>query len=414
MHLTTPSPLSLLAIFLTFIACADNPTSETAFRSNERPLVNVATAPKGHAGDKPFDGVLVRFPEFFPDGVKHAIPLDEIFHGANKDGIPALTNPQTIPAVAADYLNDTDLVLGIAQNGESRAYPLRILNFHEIVNDTLGGRPIVVTFCPLCGTGIGFDPIVDGAVIEFGVSGLLYNNDLLMYDRGTQTPSLWVQAIGEAVVGPQTGALLDLLPITQAEWGEWKTAHPDTTVLSPATGFKYDYESNPYTGYESTDWVLIPLAGGENRRISRKTKVLGLCVNGVKKAYVLDELRSKQVVNDEVAGVPIVLIASAISDSVRVYERENRRFFGRKGEGTSPLQLVEIGTNDVWELKEDSLVHPKIGDSLARIPNAFVSFWFAWFQFHPDTLFYEAPVGDGTSVGVHPSAGFFTTWGEIK
>ena len=168
--------------------------------------------------DQPAQSLLVFFPEFFPDGVKHSLPLNEILPGDPlKDGIPALTNPTTVPANAADYLNDTDLVLGITINGESRAYPLRILNWHEIANDMLGGKPLAVTFCPLCGTGIALDPVVDGEAIEFGVSGLLHNSDLLMYDRGTDTPSLWAQAPGKAVVGPRTGTLLDLLPITQAQ-----------------------------------------------------------------------------------------------------------------------------------------------------------------------------------------------------
>ena len=121
----------------------------------------------------------------------HSIPLNEIFHGRSlKDRILALTDPRTIPASSAACLRDTDIVLGMTINDESRAYPLRIMNWHEIVNDTLGEQPVLVTFCPLCGTGIAFDPVVDGKISKFGVSSLLHNNDLLMCDRGTDTPSL--------------------------------------------------------------------------------------------------------------------------------------------------------------------------------------------------------------------------------
>jgi hypothetical protein len=345
--------------------------------------------------DQPGQSLLAFFPEFFPDGVKHSLPLSEIFPGGPlKDGIPALTNPTTVAASAADYLNDTDLVLGITINGESRAYPLRILNWHEIANDTLGGKPLAVTFCPLCGTGIAFDPVVDGEAIEFGVSGLLHNSDLLMYDRGTDTPSLWAQALGEAVVGPRTSTLLDLLPITQAQWGEWKAIHPNTTVLSIETGHDKNYNANPYPGYEESPDVQTSL--------NQKTKVLGVRLGNASKAYVLADLRRTQLLNDDVAGVPVVLIASPDSDSVRVYERKTHQFEG------SVEKVVEIGTNEVWEISEESLFNPKTGDALARLPEVFVSFWFAWFSFYPDTVFYEAPLM------VNPATQRLTTWAEIK
>ena len=150
--------LSIFALIMA-MGCADNPTGEPDADTTESTFLNadtqVAMAPQQPAGDQPSARLLAFSPEFFPDGVEHSIPLDEIFHGGpRKDGIPALTNPKTIPAEAADYLRDIDIVLGMTINGESRAYPLRILNWHEITNDTLGGRRIVVTFCPLCGTGI--------------------------------------------------------------------------------------------------------------------------------------------------------------------------------------------------------------------------------------------------------------------
>ena len=333
----------------------------------------------------------------------HSIPLNEVFHGGSlKDGIPALTDPRTIPASSAAYLRDTDIVLGMTINGESRAYPLRIMNWHEIVNDTLGGQPILVTFCPLCGTGIAFDPVVDGKIAKFGVSSLLHNNDLLMCDRGTDTPSLWQQALGEAVVGPKTGTQLDLLPVTQAQWGKWKAAHPDTTVLSTATGFNRDYNFNPYAGYEWDPGLLFLRGGAENERLGRKTKVLGVRLRDTNKAYVLDELRQTQVVNDKVAGMSIVLIASPNSDAVRVYERKNHQFEGEFE------KVVEVGTNSAWEISEKSLVNPKTGDSLERIPEVFVSFWFAWASFYPDTLVYDG------AFNVNPDARLFTTWGTIK
>ena len=231
---------------------------------------------------------------------------------------------------------------------------------------------------------------------------MLYNNDLLMYNRNTDTPSLWAQALGEAVVGPKTGTLLDLLPVTQTQWGEWKAAHPDTTVLSTATGYNRDYNFNPYAGYDRDPGLLFPLNGKEDARLNRKTKVLGVRVGNTSKAYVLEDFRRTQVVNDEVGGVPIVLIASPNSDTVRVYERKTYQFEG------NVERVVEIGTNDVWTISEDALSNPKTGDFLKRIPTAFVSFWFAWFSFYPDTIVYEGPVN------VDADAKLLTTWGAIK
>ena len=388
----------------TVLGCSDNPTSDSGpdivHISSDTP---VAMAPQQNAEDKPSARLLSFFPEFFPDDVPHSIPLNEIFHGGPpKDGIPALTDPRTIAAAAADYLQDTDTVLGMSINGESRAYPLRIMNWHEIVNDTLGGRRILVTFCPLCGTGIAFDPVIDGTRIEFGVSGMLHNNDLLMYDRGTDTPSLWQQALGEAVVGPKTGTLLDLLPVVQTTWGDWKNAHPDTTVLSTATGFNRNYNFDPYAGYDETGNLLFPLFGEEDGRLSRKTRVLGVRMGDTSKAYVLEELRAAEVVNDTVAGTPIVLIANPASDSVRVYERLDRQFTG------SHNRVVDAERQDVWQVTEETLTNEKTGESLERVSDAFISFWFAWFSFYPDTLVFDGPVA------VKPDERQLTTWGDLK
>ncbi|MDA1190441.1 MAG: DUF3179 domain-containing protein, partial [Candidatus Poribacteria bacterium] len=219
--------------------------------------------------------VRAQFPEFFPDGVNHTIPLGDIAHGGPpKDGIPALTDPKVIPLAAADYLDDDDVVLGVSLNGETRAYPLKILNWHEIVNDELGGKRIAVTYCPLCGTGIVLDANVQGRSLEFGVSGLLHNSDLLMYDRDTETPSLWQQALGRAVVGPRTGVRLDILPVAHTRWDKWKSAHPDSTVLSANTGYGRNYARDPYDGYADDDRLFFGVIG-ERRDLPRKTWVYG-------------------------------------------------------------------------------------------------------------------------------------------
>ena len=317
---------------------------------------------------KPSAKVLERYGIFFPNGVKHSIPLNEIHDGGpGIDGIAALTEPRFIPAGTADYMEDNDQVLGITRDGESRAYPLRILVSHEIVNDTLGDSPVLVTFCPECGTGIAFDPTVDGKATEFGVSGTLYKRNLLMYDRGSDTPSLWLQASGEVVVGQKAGISLDRVPTTQAPWSEWKVAHPNTTVLSKATGHDYSYIPYP----DILDFL--------------PRQILGVIVGDGQKAYFFDDLRQVHVINDTIAGVPVVLIASPDSDAVRVYKRKNYQF-----EGTFE-QVRDSRNQTVWEISEEMLSNPKTGDSLGRVPDVFVSNAGAWARLFPDTLIYQKP-----------------------
>jgi len=172
------------------------------------------------------------------DTSRHSIPVDEIFSGGpKKDGIPALSQPEFVAANKADiFMKDDDRVLGLARNGQVKAYPVKILNWHEIVNDTIGKQGVVVTFCPLCGTGMVFDGKINGKNLTFGVSGLLYQSDMLLYDRATD--SLWSQIKGEAVTGPLMGARLKLLSSTQTTWAQWKKNHPETLVLSQKTGYK--------------------------------------------------------------------------------------------------------------------------------------------------------------------------------
>ncbi|HSG05403.1 MAG TPA: DUF3179 domain-containing protein, partial [Nitrospiria bacterium] len=179
---------------------------------------------------------------------RSSIPKEDILPGGPpKDGIPALDNPKFLKAGKAALLNSGDRVLGFSGKGEAKAYPIKILNWHEVVNDTVGGKPVVITYCPLCGTGMAFDPVVKGEHFTFGVSGLLYQSDVLMYDR--QTDSLWSQILQEAVTGKMMGTRLTLLPLIHTTWEEWRKEHPNTLVLSTDTGYSRNYRRDPYEGY---------------------------------------------------------------------------------------------------------------------------------------------------------------------
>ncbi|MCH8073344.1 MAG: DUF3179 domain-containing protein [Proteobacteria bacterium] len=275
------------------------------------------------------------------------VPPHEILNGGpGRDGIRSLDYPAFISANEATYLKSRDRVLGIELNGVARAYPIRILNYHEIVNDAFGGHAIVVTFCPLCNSGIAFNAEVDGTRLEFGVSGLLYNSDVLLYDR--QTGSLWSQIEKTAITGTMKGTRLDALPMAHTTWRDWVARHPETEVLSDQTGFRRNYKVSPYPDYARNSALYFPVTA-QNSKYRRKSLVLGLEIDGQFKAYPFSELRkSPREFLDEFQGQ---------SFAVR-YDKKNK---------TASI-VGEDG--DEWP--------------------TLISFWFAWYAFHPETEIYTA------------------------
>lgn len=278
---------------------------------------------------------------------KHSVPLEQIVPGGpGKDGIPAILKPVFISAQEAAFrkffpLKEEDRVLGLSWGGEAKAYPIKILNWHEIVNDTIGGKPVVVTYCPLCGTGIGFEALVQGRSLTFGVSGLLYQSDLVMYDH--QTQSLWSQIATQAIAGPLTGAKLAPIFLEHTTWDEWRRAHPNTVVLSTKTGHFRDYDRDPYLGYAQRAELMFGTTHYDPR-YHPKEWVLGIEVEGVFKAYPFAELKKVQ---------------GPLTDQVN----------GRK---------VHIHFNP---RAQSASVTDAAGKPLPSV----MAFWFAWSAFHPDT-----------------------------
>lgn len=193
------------------------------------------------------------------DITKALVPENEIFSGGPpRDGIPALTSPKFVHVSKATFLEPKDTIIGINIEGKAKAYPIKILNWHEIVNDKAGQLSFVVTYCPLCGTGMVFDAQVKGKRQIFGVSGLLYNNDVLLYDK--ETGSLWSQLKMQAITGSFKGTRLKLLPAVHTTWEDWKKRYPQTLVLSKETGYQRDYHRNPYEGYDKSKGIFFPLS----------------------------------------------------------------------------------------------------------------------------------------------------------
>ena len=320
-----------------------------------------------------------RFRRFVHADVPYAIRLEEIaWGGVRVDGIPALEHPELISAGDARYLNANDPVFGIEINGDARAYPLRIVNWHEMVNDTVGGVPVSLAYCTLCGAGILFDGRVDGRdqPFTFGSSGLLYRSNKLMYDR--QTDSLWNQFTGRPVVGPLTGSGIELrvLPVTLTTWTQWRQRHPGTRVLSLDTGFRRDYGSGvAYHDYFASPDLMFP-ALVKDGRLSQKDLIFGVRAPGGVKAWPLADFAGGTVINDRVGLIDVVLVGDPQGRGARAYRSDGRRFV----RGATPEELTSGDAR--WRVTEDALLGPQ-GENLPRLPGH-VAYWFAWSGYFED------------------------------
>jgi hypothetical protein len=319
--------------------------------------------------DPAFDGFLK--PKYLArDRTK--IRLEEItWGGVAKDGIPSLDNPQMIGAGEAEYLRDDDLVFGISINGDVRAYPLRVMGWHEMFNDVIGGVPVALAYCTLCGSGILFETKVKGRAkpFVFGSSGFLYRSNKLMFDR--ETLSLWNQFTGRPVVGPLADSTITLeqRPVVIATWKDWRTANPGTTVLSLNTGHRRDYGSGVvYSAYFASKDLMFPTNVDQSQQ-RQKDYVFGLRLFGGAKAWPLTAFSKTPVINDSLAGQPVVLVGDPDGRSVRAYERGAEVFSGA-GKALRGADGAE------WAVTEEALVAPD-GRSLARLAGQ-ISYWFAW------------------------------------
>ncbi len=200
---------------------------------------------------------------FDTDFSKVSIDLDLLLSGGvGKDGIPALDNPEFEPIAQSTITKDT-LGIYIEVNGEQKFYPYNILVWHEIINDEIGGQKVAITFCPLCGSAVAYNPVVDGEVLEFGVSGLLYESNLVMYDRRSE--SFWRQALGEAVVGEYLGTKLEILPFQLLTLEKTLEKHPDTLIMTTNTGFSRNYDRTPYGNYNENEEIYFPVTNRDAR-----------------------------------------------------------------------------------------------------------------------------------------------------
>jgi hypothetical protein len=335
------------------------------------------------------------------DWTRHTVPYDEIISGGPpRDGIPAIDAPRFVSTEeASQWLGAREPVIALEVAGEARAYPLQILIWHEIVNDVIADTPVAVTFCPLCNAAVVFDRRLGERVLDFGVSGLLRNSDLIMYDR--QTESLWQQFTGEGIVGELAGEWLTWLPASIVSFEDFTAGYPQGQVLSRETGYNRAYGRNPYTGYDDIDQSPFLYDGPLDGRLPPMARVVTLSLGGEDVAYPYDVLRAQGVVHDTVGGEAIVLFyepgAVSALDAGRIAAS---RDVGATGVFLATLDgrdltfardeqgFVDAQTGSRWNILGAAVDGPLAGQRLTPVLHA-DHFWFSWAAFKPHTRIYQ-------------------------
>ena len=311
-----------------------------------------------------------------------------------RDLIPPLDRPVMVDVKAAgSWLSDQDPGMLVRIGNQARFYPLRVLTRHEIVNDRFGDRPVTVTYCPLCNTAVAFDPVVNGTYLRFGVSGLLRNSDLVMWDL--ETTSLWQQITGEPLVGTYAGeSSLAYLPSAIVAFSEFAASHPDGCVLGPDQAFGMSYGINPYSGYSSSSQPFL-FDGPLDERLPALSRVVGVNINNEDKAYPFEELAAVRVINDMVDEVPIVVLwgaahtADALDNSVIPDGRPigtGVAFVSVTPQGALTFHraaddlFTDEQTGSTWNLLGRAIDGPLAGAQLEFAPHR-NEFWFAWHAF---------------------------------
>lgn len=276
------------------------------------------------------------------------IPVDKIFRGGPpRDGIPALNDPEFLRPDKADFIKDKDRVIGVHHNGIAKAYPIKILNWHEIVNDHFGEEAILISYCPLCNTGMVFSAQGKAGGFTFGVSGLLYNSDVLLFDR--QTGSLWSQIMSRSISGKLKNTTLNQIPASHTTWRLWLEQHPDTKVLSTNTGHNRNYKRSPYMDYAKNPQLMFSVEN-RNKAYRNKELVLGITIGNYHKAYPFKELRK--------------LDQSSFTDQ---FEGRTLNINWHKKDKTATIKDTE-------------------GNELPTV----LAYWFAWYAFFPETEIFKA------------------------
>lgn len=382
LHAALKITAAAVALALLAVACGGGGSADERSPAGDSPT---GARPSGDAEAEPevplhgADAACVPAEEIFFDTFNGGVtPLDkatpELIERL-RDAIPPLDNPAYESVDEASWLGDGDVVLGYADGDEAYAYPILILNYHEIVNEEINGRPVLISYCPLCASGIAYDRRLDGETLTFGNTSALYESDLVMYDH--QTGSYWQQVLGEGIVGPMCGEQLEVLPLHRSTWFDWRQMHPDTLVLSRETGYGRNYERDPFSGFADVlSQGRFPFPVGDtasNGPLAPADMVLTIRREDGIYAYSLTGLMNS-VVNDRLGEEPVVVFSRADGPAgaafVPVADGQQLTFDMRA------RTIVDVETGSTWSMEGEAVDGPLRGSQLEPIP-ARVTFWYA-------------------------------------
>ena len=337
-----------------------------------------------------------------PDLPEPLIDLDHLASGGPPpDGIPSIDDPKFAPVSEIDWLEDDEPVLSLTFNDETRAYPLQVMTWHEIVNDTVDGVPVAVTYCPLCNSGVAFERLVGDRLLDFGTSGLLYVDNLVMYDR--QTESLWPQLTGRASVGVLTGTQLQAIPMGVVGWKQFRESHPEALVLTRDTGVVRPYGTNPYFWRDDdpNGDLFVDPPGGTDGRLPVKERVVGITRSGESVAIRRSRVAEERVVELRVGGRDLVAWHQPGQSSAFDADRFSE---GREVGSVGVFRPVLDGRHLTFAVRDGRVVDEQTGSTWnvlgeatsgqlkgSRLPDVvhLDTFWFAWVGFRPDTRLVE-------------------------
>jgi hypothetical protein len=309
--------------------------------------------------------------------------------GPGKDGIPSLDQPNFQSVDETTYMFATNLIIGIKIGDKIKGYPHKILDWHEVVNDSLDNESFVLSYCPLTGSAMAWDINNDTGNTEFGVSGLLYNSNLILYDRNTN--SNWPQMLMESANGSKKGTFATQKIIFETTWETFKLMYPQAQVLSDNTGFSRNYSNYPYGSYRTAPDLLFNVNNNDDVRLHRKERVLGVKIGSATKAYNISAFASDiEVINDSIGNKAVVIAGSKGDRYAVAFERTVTD--GTVLEFTAEYNQLPIIMSDneenLWDINGTAVSGPRTGEQLVT-PFSYISFWFAWAAFYPDASIYQ-------------------------
>lgn len=387
--------------------------------------INVAT-PANFTDSEEYSGFEIQWPR--TDFSRRSVSIKEILSGGPpKDGIPAIDHPYFVNQKEADtWLDLREPVIVLEINQQARAYPLQILIYHEIVNDTVGGLPVAITFCPLCNAAIVFDrripaknSLAKERILDFGTTGKLRKSDMVMYDR--QTESWWQQFVGEAIIGELTGTMLKQVPAAIVSYQDFKTGFPAARVLSRNTGHSRPYGRNPYRGYDSITDRPFLFNDPVDKRLPAMERVLGISAPGnsenvAHKIYPLSALENTPVLNDKINRLPVVVFSKqgmlSVLDNGQIKNSRTipaAKAYNRQIDGQTlhflfqDKKIIDQETRSLWNIFGKAISGPMAGKQLRSVDGG-VHFAFAWLAFQPDSIIYREETPQSTTLNIKPKS----------